>query len=263
MKLGDTLEKHVQFVYTSLLNMKDEGIVVGNKVSMKGRRGDVHEIDVFYEFTKAGIKHRVAIECKEWGKPINMDAVRSFVYKIDDIGGIVGVIISENGFQSGAEELAKKSGVMLMKTADLPSFGQLLAERLSTTGLPTEDYIGEPFWTIMECQDGNVTGSHYEMSLGTLPAKFIGLMYSKKTAERTLEVLKLDRNKFCVRGLPQYAFRFILIVMELYEKRQNCGGACICYFDPGATLPRAKIISRAELMRDYYMGEPIKDCLPT
>ena len=62
MKPGSSLEKDVQRVYTFLLNMRDEGVVVGNPVFMTGKSGEQHEIDVYYEFTRAGIRHRVAIE---------------------------------------------------------------------------------------------------------------------------------------------------------------------------------------------------------
>lgn len=42
------LESYVQFVYSSLLNMKDQGVVVSSNAIIKGRSGAKHEIDVYY-----------------------------------------------------------------------------------------------------------------------------------------------------------------------------------------------------------------------
>jgi len=44
---GKTFESYVQFVYSTLLNLKDEGVVVSSNAMLKGRSGAKHEIDVF------------------------------------------------------------------------------------------------------------------------------------------------------------------------------------------------------------------------
>ncbi len=67
---GNSLESYVQYVYQSLLNMRNEGVVVSKNAKLRGKSGAMHEIDVFYEFVRAGIRHRVAVECKDLSRPV-------------------------------------------------------------------------------------------------------------------------------------------------------------------------------------------------
>lgn len=258
MKPGSSLEKDVQRVYSYLLNMRDEGIVVANTVFMTGKSGAQHEIDVYYEFLRAGIRHRVAIECKDWTKPVSKGQIQEFESKLRDIGNITGVIISRNGYQSGADIFAKHCDILLLMFDDLPAFNIMMAERLKLVALPDENYIGEPFWIIMEIHEGKATGTHFGQKdplsgKGTIP-----LTFSKVHAERLFREAKLDKNKWAIRGLPRYAFRAFLITLELYEKRMNAE-AMICFLPPGAPQDAQFIgirVSREDLIRDYY-GEPI------
>ena len=163
MKPGTSLEEDVRHVYSYLLNMRDEGVVVGNSVVMTGKSGVQHEIDVFYEFARVGIRHRVAIECKDWERAVSKGQIQEFESKLRDIGNITGVVISRNGYQSGAEDFAKYHDILALRFEDLPAIHVRLAERIRTVALPDESYVGEPFWIIMEVRDGKVTGSHYGM----------------------------------------------------------------------------------------------------
>jgi len=258
MKPGTSLEKDVQRVYSFLLNMRDEGVVVGNPVFMTGKSGEQHEIDVYYEFSKAGIRHRVAIECKDWAKPVSKGQIQEFESKLRDIGNITGVVVSRSGYQSGAEGFAKYHDILPLKFEDLPSFNILLAERLRTVALPDESYPGEPFWIIMEVRDGKVTGSHFTTKFPGSGKSVIPLTYSRQHALRIFNEAGLTSDRWAVRGLPRFALRAFLITLELYEKRMN-GGAVICLLPPGAK-PDAQFVgvpaSRDDLIREYY-GEPI------
>jgi hypothetical protein len=204
MKSGTPLEKDVQHVYSYLLNMRDEGVVVGNSVFMTGKSGVQHEIDVFYEFARVGIRHRVAIECKDWARPVSKGQIQEFESKLRDIGNITGVVISRNGYQSGAEDFAKYHDILALRFDDLPAINVRLAERLRTVALPDETYIGEPFWTIMEVRDGKVTGSHFGGVRSPESDKpCIPLTFSKYHAERIFRAAQLDPQEWAIRGLPQ------------------------------------------------------------
>ena len=63
---GNDLESYVQYVYSVLLNLKGENIIVSKKADMQDVFGVTHNIDVFYQFEKANIQHKVAFECKNW-----------------------------------------------------------------------------------------------------------------------------------------------------------------------------------------------------
>lgn len=256
MKPGSSLEKNVQWIYSYLLNMKDEGVVVGNSVTMVGKSGARHEVDVYYEFGRAGVRHRVAIECKDWATPVSKGQVQEFESKLRDIGNITGLMVSRCGYQSGAETFAQHHDIVPLRFDQLPSAGNIFAQRLSTVGLPEEDYVGEPFWVIMELRDGKVTGTHFgqkdESGQGVIP-----LMFSRYHAERALREAELDPKRWAVRGLPRFAFRAFLLSLELYEKRMNAR-AQLLFLPPGAA-PDAPFIgipvSREELIREYYGGE--------
>ncbi len=253
MKPGSSLEKDVQQVYSYLLNMKDEGVVVGNSVYMTGKSAVQHEVDVYYEFSRAGIRHRVAIECKDWKTPVSKGQVQEFESKLRDIGSVTGVMVSRHGYQSGADTFARHKDILPLRFDDLPSFGTLFARRLASVALPDEDYIGEPFWIIMELRDGKVTGSHYAQP-DAAGGHYIPLMFSKYHAERVFRDAELDSKQWAIRGLPRFALRAFLVTLEAYETRMNCR-AMLLFLPPGA-LPDAPFVgipvSREELIREYY-----------
>ena len=62
-------ELFTQQIYQQLVNLdvkwKTE---VQHNVKLEGRSGQIHQIDVYWEYEIAGNKHRVAIECKNYNK---------------------------------------------------------------------------------------------------------------------------------------------------------------------------------------------------
>jgi len=46
----------------TIANNKEEVVVTKN--ARIGKNNYTHEFDIYYEVTKAGVRHRVAIECK-------------------------------------------------------------------------------------------------------------------------------------------------------------------------------------------------------
>ena len=256
MSTGIELEKHVQQIYSFILNMKDEGIVVGQDVQIVDKFGRSHQVDVYYQFEKAGITHKVAIECKDHGRSIDNGQVAKFYGKLANAGNIQKVMVSRLGYQKLAKEIAEDNDVLLLTVDDLPRLNELLAERLKTVALPDETTVGEPFWTIMEKRDGRVTGSYFAHPHPTTGRPEMLLFYSKKHAERAFREASLNSKQWCVRGMPQYVFRAFLLQLELAEMRGY--GASVLFTPPGAikdtpfiTLPAP----REELIAEYYDGE--------
>lgn len=256
MNPGQELEEYVQSTYRFLLNMKDEGVTVERNVYLAGKSTVKHQIDVFYQFKNAGLTHRVAIECKDHTRPIDKGRVQEFATKLHDIGGISGIMISQSGFQSGAEILANHLDITLKTTKDLPTIPFLLGTRLAAVALPEEDYRGEPFWVIMEHRNGRVTGSYFctESEEHTL----IPLFFSKYHAQLNFDENILDKDRWCVRGLPKHAFRAFLLILELYEKK-NMNIKPIILFRPPGDISEVGyggfITSRDLLIKEYYGEE--------
>jgi len=236
--------------------MKDEGIVVGQDVQIIDKLGRSHQVDVYYQFEKAGITHKVAIECKDHGRPVDNGQVAKFFGKLTNAGNIQKVMISRLGYQKLAKEIAQDNDVLLLTIEDLPKLNELLAARLKSVALPDETTVGEPFWTIMEKRSGSVTGSFYAHPHPVTKRPEMPLFYSHEHARRAFKEGKLDDNRWCVRGMPQYIFRAFLIQLEWAEMRGY--GAAIWFSPPGALKDKTFITlpaSREDLIAEYYKGK--------
>lgn len=94
------LEKYVQLLYQLLLDTATPGTVVMRRFDVQGATGS-HNLDVYYEFTHVGLRHRVAFECKDWSKPVDIGEVRDFLTVLRDSQPLLGVIVAPAGFQRG------------------------------------------------------------------------------------------------------------------------------------------------------------------
>lgn len=107
-------ERFTQEVYQQLLNCRHLNIAnVQHNIKLYGRSGCKHQIDVYWEYENDGIKHRVAIECKNYSKHVPKEKVCAFHSKISDLDGVEGIMVSWKGFQSGAIQYAKAYGISL------------------------------------------------------------------------------------------------------------------------------------------------------
>jgi hypothetical protein len=213
MKKGTSYEDYIHFVYSTLLNLKGEKVQVSKRTTFKVTLNEItetYEIDIFYEFTNIGVKHRVAIECKDWKSPVNQGEVLEFHQKIKNIGeDIVGVFVSRSGYQSGAKNTAKRHGILTLKAEEIPSIFDILAQHITTSFIPEDHCIGEPFWYIGELDkpNGSPTGTYYAFPKGS-PME-LPLFISKKHALAFHENLP-DKQFFKVYGMAQYKLRGLL-----------------------------------------------------
>ena len=217
MNDGRSFESYVQFVFSSLLNMKDEGVVVGRDVQLVDKLGLAHRVDIFYQFERAGITHKVAIECKDHGRPVENGEVAKFYGKLRDAGA--------------------------------------LRQRLNSVALPDATAIGEPFWTIMEVEDGRVTGSYFVHESPS--GKNILLFYCKLHAEQIASQMKLDSQRWAVRGLPRHALRAFLLLVDMFRERSGIQPA-ILFKPPGFGADESFLCAPAgcgALMAEYYGGD--------
>lgn len=87
--------------------------VVEHNISVTGRSGVSHQIDVSWQFKQAGVAHRVLIECKNYSSTVDLGTIRNFHSVVQDITNCVGVMVSKVGFQSGAVEFSQHHGISL------------------------------------------------------------------------------------------------------------------------------------------------------
>ena len=103
-----------QSVYQAILNQDGiPNIDVKHNISLKGHSGVEHQIDVFWEFNQAGIKHCVVIECKNYSSNLTLEKARNFFAVLHDIGNCVGLIVTKTGYQQGAVKFCGYYGIGL------------------------------------------------------------------------------------------------------------------------------------------------------
>lgn len=213
MKKGSSFESYVHFLYDSILNLRDEGIRVSKSTVFRVGDGESYEVDIYYEFIRAGIRHRVAVECKDWSKPMDQGQVLTFHQKLKNIGDeVVGVIASKSGYQLGAINVAKRHGILLLTREDIPTLADLLGMKITAAFLPEDNCVGEPFWYLAErpATDGIPSDNYYSIAEETSSTRaLIPLFVSKAHAEVYRRLLK-DCEEFRVYGMPQYTLRGFL-----------------------------------------------------
>lgn len=215
---GKRFEEFVHYVYSNLITLNNTNAQISKRTTLMGRSGSTSEFDIYYEFYHLNIKHKVAIECKNHKKPVSSKEVRDFIYKIKDIGNTIGVMISKNGYQTGAEQIANYDYIKLMTIDELPSFFEILSMQISDVFLPDQNVIGMPFWVIMNLtQDGDINGNYM-----TMPNDFndeseflIPLFFSKYVAEKYNEIYYNKRGS--VRGVNQRQLNALYSFAELHN----------------------------------------------
>lgn len=255
MNDGRSFESYVQFVFSSLLNMKDESVVVGRNVQLVDKFGLAHRVDIFYQFERAGITHKVVIECKDHGRPVENGEVAEFYGKLCNAGALRLAMVARTGYQRLARNYAEKHDILLLTSDDLPQLHMLLVQRLQSVALPDSTAIGEPFWTIMELEDGHVTGSYFVRDSPT--GKNVFLFYCKLHAEQVMGQMQLDNRKWAVRGLPRQALRVFLLMFDMFRERSGVQPAVLFKppgLGPGESFLRVPAECSA-LMAEYYGGD--------
>ncbi|MBF4548704.1 restriction endonuclease [Pseudoclavibacter sp. VKM Ac-2888] len=77
-----------------------------------------HNIDVYAEFTALGAPIKWLIECKLWKTGVTKEKVLAFHKIVEETGADRGLLIAENGYQSGAFEAAENANVELVSFTD-------------------------------------------------------------------------------------------------------------------------------------------------
>lgn len=248
MKAGASLESYIQYVYSMLLNLNDyDEVIVSKNVTIQGKSGATNEFDVFYQFKHLNIECKVAIECKDWKNPVSIGEVRDFASKIEDVGmgQFLGVMVSKNGYQEGAETFAKSKGITLLTEKQLPSISQLLAGVIQKAFLPNRNTKGQPFWTLMEVDNGETTGTYYAYKT---PKLTVPLFYSKTIASKMLCNLPYA-ERFEVRGVSQYQLKGFIIQMKKLDV--SAAIYILPYWDKDISEVPWMAISAEQLEKEY------------
>lgn len=74
-----------------------------------------YQLDGLIEFTQAGLKYKILVECKHYKSSITREKVVVLYDKLRAIGAQKGVLISSSNFQSGAIKYATEHGIALIQ----------------------------------------------------------------------------------------------------------------------------------------------------
>lgn len=105
-----------QEIYRGILESEGvDNIDVKHNVDIMGKSGVSHQIDVYWEFKQAGVKHCVLIECKHYTNSISLIHARNLKAITDDIPNSSGIIVTTNAYQSGVVKYCEFYGVHLKR----------------------------------------------------------------------------------------------------------------------------------------------------
>jgi len=117
---GVQYENLVSSVYGAILtaeasDSRIRSIDLEMRKQIRGTAGNTNEIDIYWEHEIAGVVHKTAIECKAPSSGnVPVSDVRDFAYKLGDIGGIKGLLVTPTGFSSGAKDVARAESIDLI-----------------------------------------------------------------------------------------------------------------------------------------------------
>ena len=117
-KNGKRLE---QIVYLVQQTLKDaQGTMVYKNHKLKNESGEKREFDVVIESVVNGFKLIIAIECKDYNKPVGAEKIEAFNSKCARVKTIdKKIFISSKGFQSGALTGASAFGIDLYTVEEM------------------------------------------------------------------------------------------------------------------------------------------------
>ena len=119
-------EKFTQEIYQELVNADVlKTTKVQHNIKLKGRSGQEHQIDVYWEYEIAGTKQKVAIECKNYNQAVPIGRVRDFFGALYDLVDVKGIMVTKVGYQKGAKEYASYYRIDL-KELRSPNLGEAI-----------------------------------------------------------------------------------------------------------------------------------------
>ena len=125
-------EKFTQEIYQELVNADVvKSTKVKHNIKILGKSGQKHQIDVYWEYEIAGVLHKVAVECKNYNKPIPISKVRDFYGVLSDLDNVSGIMVTKIGYQEGAKKMGSHYGICL-KELRTPNQGEAIVAEVRT-----------------------------------------------------------------------------------------------------------------------------------
>jgi Restriction endonuclease len=126
----------VREIYQQLLAQDEVPNIVVEHDALKQGIATKHQIDVYWEFRLGGLIHRVAVQAKQWARPVDKGELLKFKGVLADLPGTLGVMVTAQGYQVGALDVAATYGIKiyeLKEEAPEPLMELALGEKCTFT----------------------------------------------------------------------------------------------------------------------------------
>lgn len=126
--------KGLKFEDTVEAILKAEGYYTQRRLRLDGQKGK-SEIDILAVKKYRGNDKKLAVECKNYDKPVPVKEVRDFLYKLEDLQIPNGLFVAYRQFSSEAKAWGEKGGMQLWDGDTVyQKFYELQVGRLKTGG---------------------------------------------------------------------------------------------------------------------------------
>lgn len=207
------------------------GLHAQTDITVQGVR-TTHDVDVLVKSHHAGFDVTWIVECKHWNSKVSKLHVLALREIVSDVGADRGILLAENGFQSGAVEAAALTNVHITslanvrKTASADVYSMRLRELYDRVEVCKEQYWDIPKARRIACSlrpdvgEGGYSGANVIELIG----------YLLKKAFRGIYPIELDTLfKFSAPSAPtmlesaEELFAFLEpLIEELEGKLKNC-----------------------------------------
>ena len=110
-------EKLVQAIHAELA----PAARVTHNERIVGKSGAPNQCDVVIRAPVGQYEFFCIVECKDWKDKVDIEVVRAFKSKIEDVGAMKGAIVSAFGFTSEAQKFAGSAGIEAYRAVDTQS----------------------------------------------------------------------------------------------------------------------------------------------
>ena len=94
---------------------KHPGVTVTHNVQLPSKYGVKRQVDVLIKYDTELVKKTIAIECKKLKSKVGINVIEAFNGMMKAVNADEGIIVSANGFQSGALKAAGHYGIKLYR----------------------------------------------------------------------------------------------------------------------------------------------------
>ena len=111
---GEPYEHLTKHIFDQLVNQDEVNTVeLQHNVKLQGKT-TTHQIDVYWEFDRGGIKYVTIVQAKDWQQAVKQEQLFAFKGVLEDLPfQATGIFVTRTGYQKGARNYARGNGILL------------------------------------------------------------------------------------------------------------------------------------------------------